>query len=135
MNPENRKFEEFQEFLRGFVLELNNLSDEGGVVLVEGKRDLVALREIGYTGRILSISSFNSKESRRILGTAKSVTILTDLDRQGRQLAARYMKLLRVEGVEPSLVQRKRLSGASRGIFLHVENLKRFSDVNTRLAF
>ena len=132
---QNRKFEEFQEFLRGFVLELNNLSDEGGVVLIEGKRDAVGLRGIGYTGQLLSISSFNSEESRQILGGAKTVVILTDLDRQGRQLASRYTKLLRTEGVDSSLAQRKRLSEASRGTFLHIENLRRFSELGATLAF
>ena len=130
---QNRRFEEFQEFLRDFALELNNLSDEGGVVLVEGKRDMIALRGIGYTGKILTASTFNSNESRKVLMRAKSVSILTDLDRQGRQLAARYTKLLRAEGVETSLVHRKRLSEASRGTFLHVENLKRFSELDSVL--
>ena len=132
---QNRKFEAFQEFLRGFVVELNNLSEEGGVVLVEGKRDMEALREIGYTGGMLIVSSFNSKQARKTLGGAKSVVILTDLDRQGRQLAARYTRVLRSEGVATSLVQRRRLSEASRGTFLHVENLKRFSDLWAALAF
>jgi 5S rRNA maturation endonuclease (ribonuclease M5) len=132
---QNRKFEAFQDFLRSFVVELNNLSEEGGVVLVEGKRDMDALREIGYTGGLLSVSSFNSKQARKTLGNAKSVVILTDLDRQGRQLAARYTKLLRTEGVAPSLAQRKRLSQASKGTFLHIENLRRFSELWVAHAF
>lgn len=134
-HDQNRKFEEFAEFLRSFVLDLNNLSDEGGVILVEGKRDIEALRDIGYTGKILSVSSFNSRESRKAIGCAKSVAILTDLDSQGRQLAARYIKLLRAEGVETSLIERKRLSKASKGTFLHIENLKRFSDLGHVLTF
>ncbi len=101
---------------------------------MEGRRDMDALRQIGYTGRMLSVASLNSKQSRKTLGSAKSVAILTDLDRQGRQLAARYTKLLRTEGVATSLVQRKRLSEASRGTFLHVENLRRFSDLFVPLA-
>ncbi len=134
-HDQNRRFEDFVEFLRSFVLDLNNLSDEGGVVLVEGKRDIDALREIGYTGKISSISSFNSRESRKALLSASSVAILTDLDRQGRQLAARYTKLLRAEGVETSLIERKRFSEASRGTFLHIENLRRFSDLGRGLTF
>jgi 5S rRNA maturation endonuclease (ribonuclease M5) len=131
---QKRRFDEFQEFLKDFVRELNNLSDEGAVVLVEGKRDVVALRGIGYTGKMLTTSTLSSAESRQTLRSAKSVSILTDLDRQGRQLAARYTKLLRAEGVETSLAQRKRLSEASRGTFLHIENLRRFSDLDVILA-
>ena len=53
--------------------------------------------------------------------------ILTDLDSEGRRLAARYMKFLAQEGIPPSLSQRRRLSKASRGVFLHIENLRRFA--------
>jgi 5S rRNA maturation endonuclease (ribonuclease M5) len=53
--------------------------------------------------------------------------ILTDLDSEGRRLASKYVRFLTQEGVKPSLSQRKRLSEASRGVFLHIENLGRFA--------
>ena len=45
----------------------------------------------------------------------------------GRRLAARYMRFLSQEGVSASLAQRRRFSKASRGVFLHIENLRRFA--------
>ena len=53
--------------------------------------------------------------------------ILTDLDTEGRRLASRYVRFLTQEGVKTSLAQRRRLSEASRGVFLHIENLQRFA--------
>jgi 5S rRNA maturation endonuclease (ribonuclease M5) len=123
-----RRFERFEEFLSGFIKELNDLSDEGGAVLVEGKRDVAALKGLGYSGPILSVSSLTPREAlRQKLGAGvRRVVILTDLDAEGRRLASRCIKLLAREGVRSSLAQRRRLSAASRGAFLHIENLGRF---------
>jgi 5S rRNA maturation endonuclease (ribonuclease M5) len=56
------------------------------------------------------------------------VVILTDLDREGAVLASRYLKALTHEGIRASLAERRRLKHASRGVFLHIENLSRFAD-------
>jgi 5S rRNA maturation endonuclease (ribonuclease M5) len=129
MSSRERRFVEFAEFLNGLVKELNDLSGEGGAVLVEGKRDARALRGLGYSGPLFTIaimsSSFASRQ--RMRKAVRQMVVLTDLDTEGRRLAARYVRFLSKEGISPSLAQRKRLSAASRGIFLHIENLRRFA--------
>ena len=60
---DGRRFQRLEEFLQGFVKELNDLSGEGGAVLVEGKRDVLALRGLGYSGPIFSISTLTSSEA------------------------------------------------------------------------
>ena len=120
-----RRFAEFAEFLRRFVIELNRLGADGWVVLVEGARDVRAMRDVGYKGRIVSIAAAKGSESS--LANSKTVVIMTDLDREGRRLAARYAKALTHRGLAVSLDQRRRLLAASRGVFRHIENLKRFS--------
>ncbi len=132
MNPQ--ALQRFEEFLTYLVRELNQLSDEKGVVLVEGKRDAIALRNIGYKGEIVSIASLKQREPLGLLERANIVVILTDLDREGRQLAARYVKLLIHNGIKSSLEYRKRLLIASRGTFLHIENLRRFAHLNQDLT-
>ncbi len=126
---EERRFVEFVSFLRELVKELNDISSEGGAVLVEGKRDATALMLLGYTGPIFTIhiltSSLASREKLRT--TVTKMVILTDLDTEGRRLASRYVKFLSQEGVPASLDQRRRLSMASRGTFFHIENLRRFA--------
>jgi len=117
------------------VKELNDLSSEGAAVLVEGKRDATAMKELGYTGPIFTVSILTSSAAVRVK-LRKNVTkmiILTDLDTEGRRLAARYVKFLSHEGVQASLAQRRRLSKASRGVFLHIENLRRFALSGARI--
>ena len=128
-SQEDRRFQGFEEFLPGFVKELNDISAAGGAVLVEGKRDVLALRGLGYTGPIFSVSILTSSGAsrQRLRDEVREMVILTDLDSEGRRLASRYVRFLAQEGVRSSLAQRRRLSAASRGLFLHIENLRRFA--------
>ena len=130
-----RRFGEFASFLQGLVKELNDLSEEGAAVLVEGKRDAAALRGLGYTGPLFTVSILTSTAAarERLRRDVSTMVILTDLDSEGRRLASRYVKFLSHEGVSASLAQRRRLSMASRGVFMHVENLRRFKLGEARL--
>ena len=67
------------------------------------------------------------RNGQAALGGAKRVIILTDLDREGTVLASKFVKTLSHEGVQTSLGERRRLKAASRGVFLHIENLVRFA--------
>jgi len=129
LRREERRFREFDSFLRDLVKELNDLSSEGTVVLVEGKRDELALAGLGYTGPIFTVAilTANAASREKLRKGVSKMIILTDLDGEGRRLAARYVKFLTKEGVAVSLAQRRRLSKASRGVFLHIENLRRFA--------
>ena len=126
---EERRFRDFASFLSDLVKELNDLSSEGAAVLVEGKRDAKALAGLGYSGPLFTVSILTSNAAARekLRREVTEMIILTDLDSEGRRLAARYMKFLSHEGVAASLAQRRRLSKASRGVFLHIENLQRFA--------
>jgi 5S rRNA maturation endonuclease (ribonuclease M5) len=122
-----KRYQEFIEFLTMFVCELNALAQEGAVVVVEGKRDRDALAALGYTGPILTKATLHSKKGVAGLRRVKLAVILTDLDEEGRRLAARYADFFTLRGVKPSLTQRRRLLRASHGTFLHMENLVRFA--------
>ena len=126
IDKRERVFQAFGGFLSHFVRDLNHRSDDGWALLVEGVRDERALRALGYAGRLTTVSSV-SRMGRRAFGGCSKVVILTDLDREGGVLAARYMKRLAHEGIRPSLAERRRLKAASKGVFLHVENLSRFA--------
>jgi 5S rRNA maturation endonuclease (ribonuclease M5) len=120
---------QFSEFLRALVKELNDLAGDGAAVLVEGKRDAKALTGLGYSGPLFTVAILTSSVAarERLREEVRQMIILTDLDSEGRRLASRYVKFLAQEGVRPSLAQRKRLSEASRGMFLQIENLGRFA--------
>ncbi|MDV3244243.1 MAG: toprim domain-containing protein [Nitrososphaerales archaeon] len=113
-------------FLDSFVFQLNQKALDGWAVLVEGKRDAAAVRSLGYRGTLATASSL-SRMGAEALAPARKVVILTDLDREGRGLAARYVKMLSHEGFRTSLVERRRLRLASKGTFRHIENLARFA--------
>lgn len=120
-------FQAFGAFLIDFVRDLNHLSEDGCVLLVEGQRDVRALRKLGYKGHLVSVSTLGRK-GKLALGNLGKVVILTDLDREGGVLAARFTKRLTHEGLRTSLMERRRLKHASHGVFLHIENLSRFAE-------
>jgi 5S rRNA maturation endonuclease (ribonuclease M5) len=136
LQREERRFREFGLFLRDLVKELNDLSEEGAAVLVEGKRDARAMAGLGYSGPVFTVSILTSNAAHRekLRKEVNKMIVLTDLDSEGRRLAARYMKFLSQEGISASLAQRRRLSKASRGVFLHIENLSRFALRGERLT-
>ncbi len=127
MTGPGKRFQEFIEFLTVFICELNALSEDGAAVLVEGKRDRDALTQLGYNGPVLTKASLHSERGVAGLRRVKLAVILTDLDGEGRRLAARYAEFFALRGIETSLTQRRRLLKASHGTFLHVENLARFA--------
>jgi 5S rRNA maturation endonuclease (ribonuclease M5) len=122
-----RVYQAFGAFLRDFILNLNHLSEDGWSLLVEGPRDETALRKLGYKGSLATVSSL-VRNGTRVFGQSRKVAILTDLDREGTVLAAKHIKRLNHEGLRTSLAERRRLKRASRGVFLHIENLSRFAD-------
>ena len=126
LHKKPKTYDEFGEFLGAFVRDLNQMSEEGWSVLVEGPRDVLALRRLGCVGRVVTVSSV-VRRGKSVFGENRKVVILTDLDREGAVLAARYIKRLSHDGLKTSLRERQRLKNASHGVFLHVENLSRFA--------
>jgi 5S rRNA maturation endonuclease (ribonuclease M5) len=127
IDKRERMYQAFGAFVLGWVMDLNHLSEQGWVLLVEGERDARALRRLGYLGNMATSSAFGRKGIEALGGSTK-VVLMTDLDREGGVLAARYLKALSKDGLEVSLSERKRLRRASRGVFLHIENLGRFAE-------
>jgi 5S rRNA maturation endonuclease (ribonuclease M5) len=122
-----REYPEFGEFVASLARDLNALSLQGWAVLVEGKRDAGALRALGYGGKLATLGDL-SRERARAFGGLGRVVVMTDLDREGARLASRCVRELAGMGLKASLAERRRLKGASRGVFLHIENLGRFAD-------
>jgi len=126
LHKKPKTYEEFGGFLGAFIRDLNHMSEEGWSILVEGPRDVGALKRLGCLGNVVTVSSVVKKGSA-VFGENKKVVILTDLDREGAVLAARYIKRLPHDGLKTSLRERQRLKNASHGVFLHIENLSRFA--------
>ena len=127
INKRQKIIDAFGAFVSDFMHDLNQLSEEGWSILVEGQRDEKALRRLGFRGHLASLSSVKRK-GMGAFEDSRKVVILTDLDKEGAVLASRYLTALTHEGIRVSLAERRRLKHASKGVFLHIENLSRFAD-------
>lgn len=81
-----RSTDQALERLTHLLGELETLVD---VVIVEGPRDLEALRQLGFKGEVSLFSQVGVSDSDFIEATSKehgSVVILTDFDEEGRNI-------------------------------------------------
>ncbi|MCS7109182.1 MAG: toprim domain-containing protein [Candidatus Micrarchaeota archaeon] len=90
---------------------LEHLNGSSVIVLVEGKRDIHALRNSHiYSGEILQISNKKPYEVAQLLiGSGKTVVILTDYDEAGEQLLKRFADELIANNIQVDITTRKRL--------------------------
>ncbi len=71
---------------------IESIKNAGCPILVEGKRDIAALKKFNINN-VHQLTSSLEGEARSIAKSWKEVIILTDLDKKGRLL---YIKLLRI---------------------------------------
>ena len=93
------------------------------VVIVEGKKDSIALRKIGCSGKILEFHKFGG-----MINFADSVAkyerliILFDRDKKGRTLTGKTIRLLQ-RRTRIDLSFKKRLRVITKGKIMFVEQL------------
>jgi len=112
--------QEIQE-LRSFISTLNLQTNS--VVVVEGKRDSVALKKIGYAGVILEYHKFGGLiKFVDSVAQYESVIILLDGDRKGRYLTGKIIfQLERRTRVDLSF--KKKLVSITKGKIRFIEQL------------
>ncbi len=107
--------------LRNFVFQLNE--SEESIVIVEGKRDAIALRKIGFSGKILEFHKFggmiNFTDS---VSRYKNIIILFDRDRKGRHLTEKTIQLLQ-RRTKIDLTFKRRLQEITKGKIKFIEQL------------
>ena len=112
-----------QEILqvKNFVLHLNSIKDS--VLVVEGKRDAIALRKIGVSGKIVEFHRFGGmiKFTDSVAGYDR-IIILFDRDKKGQNLTKRTIQLLgRRTRIDLSF--KKKLRTITRGKIMFIEQL------------
>jgi 5S rRNA maturation endonuclease (ribonuclease M5) len=112
-------------FLRAWEGFLQETSEEGTTVLVEGERDRAALRRLGVRGPIALVHRGQSLSalSHDLARDHRRVIVLTDWDLEGGQIAHRLEKLLANDSVAVDLDFRRRFAILLRGELTHVEGL------------
>lgn len=84
----------YAENYKRFELLINKLREFDGVIIVEGVRDEVALRNLGVRAEIIRLSRLPLAEIAFIASQHHDVMILTDLDREGEELAKKLTRYL-----------------------------------------
>ena len=115
--------------LENFVEYLNQESKTGSIVVVEGKRDLEALRSIGFDGDIVVFHNFRgiSEFVHYLSIRNRKIILLLDMDRKGKILTSKILKHLNSSYQHDYLQTKRRLAQITRGRIKHIEDLKAFS--------
>ena len=107
--------------IKKFIKHLN--SKKESVVVVEGKRDSIALRKLGFSGKVIEFHSFKGlvKFSDSV-AKYKNVILLLDGDRKGRYLTKRIIGLLE-HRAKIDLSFKKKLNSITKGKIRFIEQL------------
>jgi len=107
--------------IRNFVSELNSIKESA--VVVEGKRDAVALRKVGYDGKILEFHKFGGMINfADTVAEQKRLIILFDRDRKGRILTGKTIQLLQ-RRTNIDLSFKRKLRRITKGKIMFIEQL------------
>ena len=107
--------------IKKFIQHLN--SKKESVVVVEGKRDSIALRKLGFSGKVIEFHSFKGlvKFSDSV-AKYKNIILLLDGDRKGRYLTKRIIEQLE-HRTKIDLTFKKKLVSITKGKIRFIEQL------------
>ena len=109
------------EEVKDFVFQLN--SKTNSVVVVEGKRDTVALRKLGVSGKILEFHKFGGMINfTDFVARYDNIIILFDRDKKGRYLTGKTIQLLQ-RRTNVDLSYKRKLRSITKGKIMFIEQL------------
>jgi 5S rRNA maturation endonuclease (ribonuclease M5) len=113
------------ERLRSFICMLNEESERGSVIVVEGKRDAEALSKVGFTGNLAVFHHFKGIADFVDCHDSvdKKIILLLDMDRTGKYLTSRLMSQLQSSRHSVNLSYKRTLVRITNGKVRHVEDL------------
>ncbi len=107
--------------LKNFIFQLNSMKDS--VVVVEGKRDSIALKKLGYSGKILEFHRFGGMiDFADSVSKYKRLIILFDRDKKGRKLTGKTIQLLQ-RRTKVDLSFKRKLRIITKGKIMFIEQL------------
>jgi len=113
------------ERINEFISTLNHESENGSIIVVEGKRDSEALTKLGFIGEVTVYNRFKGVldfvDSHQL--TDKKIILLLDMDRTGKYLTSRLVSLLQQMGSNVNLTYKKKLCEITNGKVRHVEDI------------
>ena len=122
MSSQERRREKLEKILWRITAE----SSSGTVIIVEGRKDKAALRKLGLIGPIVCFKS-SGRNLADFLGdiNAKKVIVLTDFDKEGRDISAQISEALAHLGTDTDHALRKRLGALVKQDARTVQSLSR----------
>jgi 5S rRNA maturation endonuclease (ribonuclease M5) len=107
--------------VKKFVFQLNLMKDS--VVVVEGKMDANALKNIGFSGKIIEFHKFGGIVNFvDAVAKYEKLIILFDRDRKGRHLTRKTIQLLE-RRIKIDLSFKRKLVSITKGKVKYVEQL------------
>ena len=127
-NPRVDLYAKKMERASRIFTDLANQSKMGAPIIVEGRRDELALRRLGITGTIHCLKATGESRLRVLerLDGSKRAIILTDFDREGDELESWLYQELSHRGIHPDNRAWWKLRGLSRTEVRSVEELPSF---------
>lgn len=115
------------EKLEELILELQDMSDTGAIIVVEGRRDVASLRSLGIKGEIKLSSQQPLLDFTEVLsGCGKDIVILTDWDRKGGMAARKIIDHLHAYSIIPNTDIRTRIGFLVKKRIKDIESLSRY---------
>ncbi len=114
--------------LLSIMEELHDCAEKGMPILIEGKKDEEALRNLGINGNFIKVSGSPLKlfEIAEIAALSSSkIIILTDFDKKGNQLARKLSEDIQRLGSNPDLQLRRKIMAITRRYIKDIESLPR----------
>ncbi len=107
--------------LKNFIFQLNSMKDS--VIVVEGKRDCIALKKLGYSGKVLEFHRFGGMVNfTDSVAKYENLILLFDRDKKGRRLTGKTIKLLQ-RRTKLDLSYKRKLREITKGKIMFIEQL------------
>lgn len=140
MNTRNKDVIRRYEMIERVLQDLMQQSDDGAVIVVEGRNDVSALRNLGICGEIVPLNGRSLLHfADTIACTYDSVIVLTDWDRRGGKLSSQIVEYLRSHDITTDTRLRTRLKNLVQkeikdvqGLDRHILNLQQNIVQNTK---
>jgi len=113
--------------LEELILQLQELSDSGAIIVVEGRKDMGSLRLLGINGEIRLASQQPLLEFTDMLSKSKNeIILLTDWDNKGSLMARKIIQHLSNYGILPNTSIRSKLRSLSKKSIKDIESLNNY---------
>lgn len=107
---------------------MEDLSSRNTLLVVEGKNDNAAVRELGYTGAVFEMcgSGGGTKNLAVLAQNYKNLVILFDTDKRGERLEQTVKSKMTYAGINIDYYTRVKIKSITGGIS-HIEDLIKFA--------